>query len=90
MGWQHVSVSFGQTSPKTPCWEVMSAVKDLFWGPEDVVVQFHPAKSSHVNNHPGCLHLWKCTDGSAQPMPEAIMVGIPGLNPSQVKELLNA
>lgn len=76
MGWDHVSVSFGQASKKTPSWEVMCAVKDLFWEPEDVVIQFHPKKSEYISNHPGCLHMWRCTDGREQPMPPAIMVGI--------------
>ena len=67
LGWQHVSVSLA--SKKTPSWEVMCAVKDLFWEPEDWVVQFHPAHSSYVNIHPGCLHLWRCTDGRVQPIP---------------------
>lgn len=75
MGWQHVSVSFGADQVKTPKWDVMCAVKDLFWEPEDVVVQFHPAKSKNVSYHPGCLHLWRCIDGRQQPLPLPIMVG---------------
>lgn len=75
-GWQHVSVSFGQASPKTPSWEVMCAVKALFWEPSDWVVQFHPAETEYVNNHPGCLHMWRCTDGRAQPTPDSILIGI--------------
>lgn len=76
LGWQHVSVSFGQLSDRCPSWAIMCAVKDLFWEPEDVVVQFHPPKSNYVNNHPGCLHLWRCTDGRQQPLPPSILVGI--------------
>lgn len=75
LGWQHVSVSFGEANLKTPSWEVMSKVKDLFWEPTDWVVQFHPPVSEYVNFHPGCLHLWRCTDGRQQPTPLAIMVG---------------
>lgn len=78
-GWQHVSVSFGPIH-KTPSWEILSAVKSLFWEDEDVVVQFHPAKSQYVNNHIGCLHLWRCTDGREQPIPPSIMVGLKELN----------
>jgi hypothetical protein len=74
-GWQHVSVSFGPDSKKCPSWEVMCAVKDLFWEPEDVVIQIHPRKSEYVTYHPGCLHLWRCTDGREQPTPPSIMVG---------------
>lgn len=75
MGWQHVSVSFGQRSPRTPSWELMCAVKDLFWEPEDAVIQIHPPKSEYVNFHPGCLHLWRCVDGREQPLPPSITVG---------------
>src|SRR5687768_16455044 len=59
MGWKQVSVSFHDTPTFTPSWEIMCRIKDLFWEPEDVVVQFHPAKSDYVNQHPGCLHLWQ-------------------------------
>lgn len=75
MGWRHVSVSFGNTSRKTPSWEVMSWVKSLFWNEEDWVVEFHPAKSEYVNQHEGCLHLWQPTD-QKMPTPPSIMVGI--------------
>ena len=32
--------------------------EDLFWDAEDVVIQYHPAKSEDVNNHDYCLHVW--------------------------------
>lgn len=74
-GWQHVSVTIeGENKP--PHWDIMCMVKDLFWEDEDVVVQFHPKKSEYVNNHSGCLHLWRCTDGREFPTPPSIMVGI--------------
>jgi len=60
-GWKHVSVSLiGER--RTPKWEIMCAVKDLFFEDEDTVIQFHPPKSEYVNFHPGCLHLWMPTD----------------------------
>lgn len=74
MGWQHVSVSI-HNSASTPSWQMMCKVKELFWNDDDWVVQFHPAKSEYVNNHPGCLHLWKSTDKEF-PKPDSIMVGI--------------
>ena len=74
-GWRHVSVSI-HGSTMTPSWDVMSKVKDLFWDYEDCVVEFHPPKSEYVNCHPGCLHLWQCTDGREQPTPPSILVGI--------------
>lgn len=63
MDWQHVSVSFGSKNHSTPSWDVMCKVKDLFFEPTDWVVQFHPAHSDYVNNHPGCLHLWRWIGG---------------------------
>jgi len=75
-GWQHVSVSFGPGSKSAPSWELMCQIKDLFFEPEDVVVQFHPARSQYVNNHGGCLHLWRCIDGREQPAPDPILVGL--------------
>lgn len=74
MGWQHVSVSI-EGDKRCPTWDMMCAVKDLFWEPEDWIVQFHPAKSQYVNNHPGCLHLWRPTEAEL-PKPKAYMVGI--------------
>jgi hypothetical protein len=74
MGWQHVSVSIhGSSNP--PSWSIMCQVKELFWNDEEWVVQFHPAKSEYVNNHLGCLHLWRPTS-AVLPVPDAIMVGI--------------
>lgn len=82
LGWQHVSVSLQDHPATPPKWDVMCAVKDLFWEDEDCVVQFHPPKSDYVNNHTGCLHLWRCTDGREQPRPPAILVGVKGMQPA--------
>lgn len=76
LGWEHVSVSFGPESRKTPSWELMCQIKDLFWNTEEAVIQIHPPRSDYVNNHPGCLHLWRCIDGQEQPLPPSIMVGL--------------
>lgn len=73
-GWQHVSVSIESEPNKTPSWSIMCKVKDLFWDNEDVVVQFYPKKREYVNNHAGCLHLWRPTD-VALPRPDSILVG---------------
>lgn len=71
-GWKHVSVSRTE-SHKVPTWEMMCKIKDLFFESEDWVVQFHPAQSEYVNNHPGCLHLWKPDIGF--PTPPSILTG---------------
>lgn len=78
MGWEHVSVSI-HNSRMTPSWEVMCKVKNLFWGEDVWVCQFHPAKADYVNNHPGCLHLWRPTEVEL-PKPDSIMVGLKALN----------
>lgn len=72
LGWEHVSVS---RSDRCPTWEEMCAVKALFWGPEDCVVQYHPPESDYVNQHPFCLHLWRPA-GIELPRPHSILVGI--------------
>jgi hypothetical protein len=72
MGWEHVSVS---VYDRTPTWEEMCFVKNLFWDENDVVVQFHPAKSDYVNMHKYCLHLWrKAGTNNFTEMPDTIMV----------------
>jgi hypothetical protein len=68
LGWEHVSVS---RSDRTPTWDEMCQIKDLFWDSEDCVVQYHPPKSDYVNVHNHCLHLWR-TDGI--PTPPTLMV----------------
>lgn len=70
--WEHVSVSLPN---RCPTWAEMCAIKALFWGPEDTVVQYHPPRSDYVNNHPYCLHLWRPVDAEL-PRPPALMVGI--------------
>lgn len=69
--WEHVSVS---CEGRTPNWREMCFVKDLFWGEEECVVQYHPPKSDYVNHHPHCLHLWKPI-GIDLPRPPSIAVG---------------
>ena len=74
MGWEHVSVTLGNKN-RIPTWNEMCLVKDLFWDKEDVVIQYHPAKSEYVNFHPRCLHLWKPI-GVTLPAPDSILVGV--------------
>lgn len=70
-GWEHVSVS---TDRRIPNWVEMCFIKDLFWAPEECVVQFHPPQSEYVNNHPRVLHLWRYTRGEF-PRPPTWTVG---------------
>lgn len=70
-GWEHVSVSFHD---RCPTWTEMCEIKDLFWGAEDWVVQYHPAQSDYISYHPYCLHLWRPI-GVDLPKPSIWMVG---------------
>lgn len=70
-GWEHVSVS---AERRTPTWEEMVWIKDLFWAKDECVVQYHPPESEYVNFHPHCLHMWKPV-GMAIPMPQSLLVG---------------
>lgn len=74
--WEHVSVTMhdkGKTRPAT--WDEMCTIKDKFWDKEDTVIQYHPAESEYVNNHPHCLHMWRPV-GKEIPKPPSIYVGI--------------
>ena len=75
-GWEHVSVHANDGKRnRTPTWEEMCRAKDAFWGPEDVVVQYHPRRSQYVNEHAHTLHLWRPTLGHGMPEPPSILVG---------------
>lgn len=71
-GWDHVSASFAR---RTPSWDEMCEVKDLFFTPEETCIQFHPSSDMYINNHPHCLHIWK-NQGEAHELPPSWMVGI--------------
>lgn len=72
-GWEHVSVC--PYNRRTPSWEDMCRLKDMFFRDDEAVVQYHPAKSEYVNNMPNCLHLWRPIDAQL-PTPPSIMVGV--------------
>lgn len=54
--WDHVSVS---TEKRIPLWAEMAFVKDVFWLPEETVMQLHVPTKQHINVHPFTLHLWR-------------------------------
>lgn len=73
-GWEHVSVSPGNKARKScPTWEEMCAIKDMFFGEDERVAQYHPPRSEYVNQHPYCLHLWRQTE-EKMPFPPSIFV----------------
>lgn len=76
-GWEHVSISLQYLKRKVercPNWDEMCYIKNLFWGEDDAVIQFHPPKSEYVNLHKYCLHLWRPTTHEII-VPEKILVG---------------
>jgi len=75
--WDHVSVSVNQ-SDRCPTWPQMSFIKELFFGRHEVAMQLHPV-DEYINNHPGCLHLWRPLDVDI-PLPPSVLVGLQELN----------
>ena len=85
LGWEHLSISIKRLISKRkrqvgeakrcPTWEEMCMAKDLFWTPEECVVQYHPPMMHYVNMHKWCLHLWRPITMTL-PVPDPIMVGL--------------
>jgi hypothetical protein len=77
LGWEHVSVT-DQTTKRSqlvcPSWEMMCRVKRAFWDDEETVIEYHVPMSEWINDHPGCLHLWKPI-GVEIPRPPGLFVG---------------
>jgi len=77
-GWEHVSVIIKEDKRSyltiIPSWQQMCYIKDMFWSPEDCVVQFHPPHSEYVNDHENVLHLWR-PKGYNIMTPPSILVG---------------
>lgn len=59
-GWEHVSIQL--LVNRLPKWSEMCYIKDLFWDPEEEVVQIHPKKSQYVDITEA-LHLWRPVNG---------------------------
>lgn len=63
--WVHLSMAH---KSKLPTWATLKRVKKEFFGKLEAIQVFpDESKSSRVNCHPYCLHLWHCMDGSALP-----------------------
>lgn len=69
-GWEHVSVC---PKNRTPDWDEMCQIKDMFWNEDECVVQYHPVKSDYTNIATNCLHLWKPINQEF-PIPPKILV----------------
>lgn len=70
-GWDHVSISLDKN--RTPTWEEMCYVKNLFFKEDEAVIQIHPKKEDYVNFAKVTLHLWRYQ--GEFPLPDSIMVG---------------
>ena len=71
LGWEHLSVSMPN---RTPTWDMMCRMKDIFWNKDEVCVEYHPREEDYVNNHKHCLHIWRPTNEKL-PIPPSILVG---------------
>lgn len=71
-GWEHVSVTL-PGERRCPTWAELEAIRRLFWGDEDVVMQLHVPPARHVNMHEFCLHLWRQAGRNTE-LPPAWMV----------------
>lgn len=80
MGWEHLSVSMPS---KTPSWDQMCMMKDIFWNKDEACVQYHPKEEDYVNMHKHCLHIWKPTEVEL-PTPPHILVGFKDEEEKQV------
>lgn len=70
-GWDHVSISL---PTRCPDWNEMCMIKDLFFYPDEVCFQLHPAESDNISNHRFCLHIWH-NKSKPVPLPPSTMVG---------------
>jgi hypothetical protein len=70
MGWRHLSVTNAQKKTLPP-YNILSRLKDTFFGDDAWVVFYFPPPEEHINDHPLCLHLWESLD---EPMPHPSIV----------------
>lgn len=77
MGWEHLSVSMPS---RTPTWDQMCRMKDVFWNKDETCVEYHPAENLYVNMHPHCLHIWrpvKCDEFLNEPESKEELLPVP-------------
>lgn len=73
-GWEHFSVT-PYKNDKTPTWDFMCMMKEMFFKDDEACVEYHPKKEDYVNDMPHCLHIWRPLEEKL-PIPPAIFVGI--------------
>lgn len=72
-GWDHVSVAPIKRHI-VPDWHTMCKVKQIFFKPDEAVIQIHPSEDQYVDNLSNCLHLWRANDREMV-LPPSFMVG---------------
>lgn len=73
-GWEHFSVTPFKND-KTPSWDFMCKMKEMFFRDDETCVEYHPKKEDYVNDLPHCLHIWRPLEEKL-PTPPSIYVGI--------------
>ena len=62
---EHVSVSCFDRR-RLPTWEDMATLKDIFFFPDEMVIQIHPPEERYfhgIGRTQNCLHLWRPRNG---------------------------
>ena len=73
-GWEHLSVT-PYKNDKTPSWDFMCKMKEMFFRDDEACVEYHPKKEDYVNDLPHCLHIWRPLEEKL-PTPPSIYVGV--------------
>lgn len=55
-GWDHVSVSLPD---RCPTWDEMNWIKNLFFKPDELAIQYHPPEKDYINVCKTVLHIWR-------------------------------
>jgi hypothetical protein len=71
LDWDHVSVSLRH---RTPTWAEMVWIKNLFFEPEELVIQFHPPQKQYINCAKHVLHIWRPWQQEIKLPPEWMLI----------------
>lgn len=72
LGFKHLSVTNAQKKI-LPGWNILTRLKDLFYGDDEWAVVYFPAKEEYIDDHPYCHHLW-CPLNDLLPKPSIVLV----------------
>ena len=73
-GWEHFSIN-PIKNDKTPSWDFMCKMKEMFFKDDEACVEYHPAKKDYISQLDHCLHIWRPLEKEL-PVPPAIYVGL--------------